>query len=351
MINIPPAALMDLETYLKQVSPILKEYKDFLKKNKGMFTKAGYNGLEHLTYDEYYQRELQDYAGGEYAGASWIEEAVTKRANERFGYNKQIATPELLATRDEFQTKLMDLLGGYYEHYQDRDIKSNKFIIRWAIDYKIYVEPIKNDEIQLSVVEAAANSVGVRVPKNLLDEQKRKEIIKGKLNPLIKSTIDELGKQFWEKAKADELDRFERTMKAYEQAPDKKEFKRKSQTYRMIEGVSQAELNRMAEMTATLQVQGFIHKMYDKFGGLLPSKECVKSVDFDGGLNINTFKVELVDGTKFRCENNIITNWSVLGNPYYQFPTTFSGLVLPNGVTMNQIGEADLKKHLNAGQQ
>ena len=92
--------------------------------------------------------------------------------------------------------------------------------------------------------------------------------------------------------------------------------------------------------------QSFIRKQTEKTDNILKGR-CAA---IEGKVVPNTLechlKFKLEDRSYFEMKCQIKTNYSSLGNPYYQFPTTFHNAILKDGTKIKKPSESKLKKLL-----
>lgn len=161
--SINNTALMTLSEYNDKVSPILKEFKKFIKKYSKYFKKANYYGVKYYTYPQYMEYEMgKDYkykASDEYFENNW------KRDNRVLD---EVPT-EVYSKYLEFQETFKSLFGEINLFCIENDEqKSNKRSVRRAIDSDLYIEYLKDGVIIPSKLEEVFSSVGLKIPTNIL---------------------------------------------------------------------------------------------------------------------------------------------------------------------------------------
>lgn len=157
-----PAYLLTLNEYQTQVVPLIKELQQIIKKNNAFkFTSYGL-----LSYDEYvsyikenghvllkYQtpQEIADYEFN--ALSKDISDDTVNRKNEIL--NKLIT--EYAIPKQLLQYDKKDL------------IKSNKKLVRNAMQDGLYINYLLKDELTMQELEKIADSVDVKIPKKILE--------------------------------------------------------------------------------------------------------------------------------------------------------------------------------------
>lgn len=114
------------------------------------------------------------------------------------------------------------------------------------------------------------------------------------------------------------------------------------------EFMTDERIETVSERAAQDEIDSFYFKMADKLGGFVTSiekqilsvkrEQKTKSTAFD-----NYMMFKFTDGSEFTVHNKIITNWSPLGNPFYQYPCTFIFAKLSTGEVVKNPYEASVK--------
>lgn len=235
-MNLKKAYLMTNEEYLSEVVPVLKAFKDFLKKNK-YFISLNYGNLPTISYPELveYMNRKQNIGGfdfeSEWRGVlpSYQEyERLMKKYNVKSGWElsdlmtkeekdfvaelskkeeEQIGKEELnkysydsreerlrrvwnskskydvdvkldapqkaIDQKNEFVEKLRAYFGDKIFNSsimkEADNLKSNKRVIRFAIDYDIYKDVLESGEVSIDELKKIVESAGVKIPKKLID--------------------------------------------------------------------------------------------------------------------------------------------------------------------------------------
>lgn len=107
------------------------------------------------------------------------------------------------------------------------------------------------------------------------------------------------------------------------------------------------EREKTAKRVAEDGAMSFVHKMCVKLGGIkfgddvLLTKTYGQSTPFESDTEVISSRF------KFTMHNSIITNYSVLGNGYYQFPCVFERVTIGD-TTFTRLSEYELKTKINA---
>ena len=203
------AYLMTLPEYLTEVVPVLQEYKKFLKKNK-FFISLSYNGIPHISYSELQEamRKKED-AGRDF---DFSKEDHYKRTPQNvldssWSYkdsameiNKSAPAKQILEQKNEYVSALTSFFGKEYflrSMGEPDNTKSNKRVIKFAIEEDIYKELLDKEQVTIAQLEEYAKSADVKLPKKLYNEStvRRENIYKEiyeKMPPINRQVLIEL---------------------------------------------------------------------------------------------------------------------------------------------------------------
>jgi hypothetical protein len=209
-----PAYLMTLEEYQQKVTPLIKEYKKFLRKNEQYFSKVSYNGLyvadlqeliETLNsgkeYPHYRMSRKEDYL---YRGYTPEEEARHKFSYHKTGnFNKDYVVEPTPKSILEEKNALIDTFRPYFtedeivQRVENDELNSPKRSIRRAIDNDTYKRLLEAKAVTLEQLEKVAGSVGVRLPKSIFSKTTQNQMEYEKklgelLRDLPKQSVDKL---------------------------------------------------------------------------------------------------------------------------------------------------------------
>jgi hypothetical protein len=215
---------MTLDEYQAKVSPIIKEYRKFIKKYEKWFAASAYNGLLYLSLEEvidslnngisYSQFRMPD-------KDSWFKDRTPEQqARYEYSYRKTRKFDENY-TQDPTPQYLIDEKNNYINKFKEfftqeeiesrveqDELKSNKRSVRRAIDNGTYAKMLESGEITIERLNEIGDSVGVRIPRSVLspkdklkaefDEKKRKALSElptisvEKMDALIQSILEDL---------------------------------------------------------------------------------------------------------------------------------------------------------------
>ena len=182
---------MTQDEYLQQVVPVLKEYKDFLKKNK-FFVQVNYGSIPEWSYPELVEiRKAHGKVGFlkfnfspemKMGSTSYIrteddlDKQLERSWEEQSGDNVSKEAPfNVIEKKREYVERLKNFFGvPFFENsIGDADVmKTNKRVIKYAIDNNIYKELLDSKKITIEELTKIAESAGVRIPAKLTDENK-----------------------------------------------------------------------------------------------------------------------------------------------------------------------------------
>ena len=104
-----------------------------------------------------------------------------------------------------------------------------------------------------------------------------------------------------------------------------------------------------AKRTVALILEGFINKNTAKLGAIVDKKQNMDEIKviynrLNGGHLENELLVTFKDGARFTVYSQTIYKRSSLGNPFYQYPTRFTNVILSNGQRMPAPDEENMNK-------
>ena len=183
IVNSNPTYLMTLEEYQKTVTPILQEYYKFTKKNWEYFVASDYHGVLYITFDELLSDIKKGTQTDRFRRDEYDKNTTSEQhAKKNFSYFKTgkfneeyepIPVPKDIV---EKKNEYLDKLRKYFTEEEivkriERDeTKSNKRSVRRAIDNDTYKKLLEEGTVSLDVIEKAAASVGVSLPKKIFSQ-------------------------------------------------------------------------------------------------------------------------------------------------------------------------------------
>jgi hypothetical protein len=202
--DFEPSYLMTLDEYREKVTPLIQAYKKFLRKNSNYFISPEYSGLAQYSLQE--ALELKDSPNAVFLGSYGRQMSTEKQVRYNYSYKKTrdfndkytepLVPQKLVDENKEFIKKLEKYftIEQLNNRVQDDETKSNKRGVRRAIDNGTYKQLLLDKKVQLSQLQKASESVGIRLPKSIFDKatqnQMKYEAELGKLLsniPLISS--------------------------------------------------------------------------------------------------------------------------------------------------------------------
>lgn len=161
------AAFMTSANYKVEVSPLIKAFNKFMKKNEQYFKKADYNGFVYLTFPEYFSKSLEalkkqklQFSDPEkYIKDSWSNSCKT--------FDEVPVT--ILEQYHILYNQLIEYFGDFMNKIEGDETNNNKRSVRRAIDNNFYIEALKEEFITPEHLNDIFTSVGLRIPKNILE--------------------------------------------------------------------------------------------------------------------------------------------------------------------------------------
>ena len=304
--------------------------------------------------------------------SEWIEQKELTKHARLIGSYLLKAYPELLPqsnpdfsgwglfASDFVPANLKRSYQGFrYSEFVCQDVEKSKVIYQKAEDQAKELSPLA-DHFEALAKRSLRNG---KLPKQEA-ERRRKEIIKGSLDPSLEKEISRL-KDKWEpviyEATLTHLisrrDSAALLLKEIDwKTPDpskaltredqirSKTISRRLKVFQ-VEGVVKSEetaekdiyalrpsannvLEKIAQTIATDESDGFYYKMADKLGGLVTdSRKTIQSVaDWNMGRKTpfeSAMRFTFSDGSRFVLQNTIVHTRSALGHPFFRYPTTF----------------------------
>lgn len=189
-----PAYLMTIEEYQQKVTPLIQEYRKFLRKNDEYFRNIDYGGLRVVDLQEV----IDSFNAGKNIGGHFRLVTEPKdwegrytpeqQARRTFAYYKTRDFNEDF-TADPTPQNVLDQKNDFLKKFEkyftqeeiDRrvendELKSPKRAIRRAIDNGTYKTLLENKEVTIEQLERVANSVGVRLPKSIFSKSTQNQM-------------------------------------------------------------------------------------------------------------------------------------------------------------------------------
>lgn len=172
---------MNLQEYLTEVVPVLKAYKDFLKKNK-YFKQVSYGSLPEYSYPELVEAMKNKLRIGsmrlDFSEPELSYETHQQKLDRFWGsstYNEahleKDPSEQVINKKNEFVTKLKEYFGDDFfgsRIGEPDNTKTNKRAIKYAIENGIYKKLIEDGDYSIADLNTIAESAGVKLPQNLV---------------------------------------------------------------------------------------------------------------------------------------------------------------------------------------
>jgi len=208
-----PAYLMTLDEYQQKVTPLMKEYRKWQKKNEKWFLPTNYNGLLIVDLQEVIDRLN---AGKEYGhfyihkGESYSEKkSPEQQARYWFSYYKTRNFDDnfsIEATPQNILDEKRNFMEKFSQFFTEKEIESSvekdelnspKRSIRRAIDNGTYKRLLEAKAVTLEQLEKVTGSVGVRIPKSVFSKSTQNQMdYEKKLGELMrnlpKQSVDQM---------------------------------------------------------------------------------------------------------------------------------------------------------------
>jgi hypothetical protein len=320
---------MTLDEYQSKVSPIIKEYRKFIKKYEKWFAAASYYGLLYLSLEEVidaFNNDIQYRNFSMPKKDSWTFRNFTPEQQARYEYSyRKTRNFDENYTQDPTPQYLIDEKNNYINKFKefftqeeinsevDQDeLKSNKRSVRRAIDNGTYARMLESGEITIERLNEIGDSVGVRIPKSVLSP---KEKLKAEFEEKKKKALSQLPKISVQKM--DELiQSILNDLKPLESEIFIKERKRILELFSKVTKLQEISVKDLAQMNLP-QINVYIitevrvikedRKTIDKF---------VK-VDLTDNweIELNKALVEFVEALKYKIIFSIINNFDRITVP------------------------------------
>lgn len=183
--GVKPAYLMTKSEYQKEVTPILKEFRKFLKKNDKQLIIDGYSGLNYLTFELWVQKEtLRD---------RWYKENMTDKEKMddliEAWTKRGKSTSKLPDSEYQKYTSFIQQLTPYFgeeniSKINPDELNSPKRSIRRAIDKDVYQPLLLDGTITYGNLSEILTSVSLKVP-NKLENVATKVVVEKKTTSTI----------------------------------------------------------------------------------------------------------------------------------------------------------------------
>ena len=216
---------MTLDEYQAKVSPIIKDYRKFIKKYEKWFAASAYNGLLYVSLEEVIDALNSGISYSNFRLPSkddWTYRNFTPEQQARYEYSyRKTRNFDENYTQEPTPKYLIDEKNNYINKFKEfftkdeiesrveqDELKSNKRSVKRAIDNGTYAKMLESGEITIERLNEIGDSVGVRIPRSVLspkdklkaefEEKKRKALSQlprisiEKMDALIKNILEDL---------------------------------------------------------------------------------------------------------------------------------------------------------------
>jgi len=318
---------MTLEQYKEQIVPKIVEMKKIIRKK--YLKSAEFYGILHLPKEEYVSYQVEKARGREY----FDEKFQIEFANE--GWHKMgLKTDPIPAELLEGFNKIFNEISPLFINHTKADIsklhKDHKAEIRRAIDTDVYVKELKSGELTFDELEPICDSVGVRIPKRVLELKEKVEAglysresvkVNSEFLKSIRNFLAPMVKEL-EQMKRDQLmawvNEFEGQDKSFYDYWDKTKKRRdvSGELAMLFRGKQRSDdfdkrLKNLCEHYADSYVSTFIGRLENKLGHVnlnwgIPKIEFISDRRFTGGqLNVD-FQLTYDNGEVISGNSNVI---------------------------------------------
>lgn len=208
--QLKPAYLMTLDEYQSNVTPIIKDFQKFIRKNAAYLQKEDYHGFKYITWKEilekigkFYTEPTEEHKW--YKDISkkdrdkFIEEDTLRKKSyweQHTGKAPDINVPqEVLDTYNDYQSKFEIIFGDNIRRIEGDETKSNKRSVRRAIDDDVYKKMLEEGSITIEELNKIASSVGVTLPKRVFSESTIKQNERDALYKKIYDSMPSVNKE------------------------------------------------------------------------------------------------------------------------------------------------------------
>lgn len=169
---------MTLEQYKKDIVPLIVELKKILRKK--YLIPAGYHSLKHLTKPQFIEKEVKE--GVERSkknGYSNLDADYHREYAEKKWEKSNLKSDEIPQDLYERYLEIYNTLKPLFINENKFELsklhKDHKSEVRHAISDDVYINEIKNDQVDFNLLEKVCKSLGVILPKRVYDLKEKSE--------------------------------------------------------------------------------------------------------------------------------------------------------------------------------
>lgn len=173
--GVKSAYLMTLSEYNEKVSPVLKEFSKWIKKNLQYYIVWDYSFINYITWEDYKEKELESFRRNKYSlGVEYIQ----KRWKEMNGVEPEENIPESISKQFKEYKDFFTVVFGSTERVDSDEIKSNKRAIKRAFENDTYLDMLRDGRITVEELTRICDSAGVKVQSGVLKKANVKPVVK-----------------------------------------------------------------------------------------------------------------------------------------------------------------------------
>ncbi len=273
---------------------------------------------------------------------------------------------------------VLSMMNNYSMSNAKRNLEKN-LTVDFNIEERLYVDKYYSNFDKWAELNDKIEEIR-KILNPTAKERKLKELkeIKGKLNPAIKTVIDDIAENFRQVIEKNELGGYEKSLEQFrtkhgDSISYEETTKIINRRYFMWGGVNQKLyikpknttnysyvydlvlvsnyqkiMEDVANQVSYDTIVLFKSKMYDKIGGMITDIDKDFKVEVLGDKwTYNDIFFTFEDGSKFSIRNKIVSNVNQQNTFYYTYPTTFHDAYLPNGEKISKPNEYTVKKSFN----
>lgn len=173
-VDIKPAYLMTLPEYTEKVSPVIKEFSKWIKKNLQYYIVWDYSFINYITWEDFKEKELESFRRNKYGlGVDYINKTWLRQN----GVAPVETIPDSVSNQFKEYKNFFALVFGNKRVDSDEG-KSNKKSIRRAFEDDTYLDMLRDGSLTVDELTTICDSAGVRVQAGVLKKANVKPVVK-----------------------------------------------------------------------------------------------------------------------------------------------------------------------------
>lgn len=173
--GVKPAYLMTLSEYNEKVSPVLKEFTKWIKKNLQYYIVWDYSFINYITWNDFKEKELESFRRNKYSlGVEYIQ----KRWREMNGVEPEENIPDSVSKQFKEYKDFFSVVFGNTLRVDSDEVKSNKRAIKRAFENDTYLDMLRDGKITVDELTRICDSAGVKVQSGVLKKANVKPVVK-----------------------------------------------------------------------------------------------------------------------------------------------------------------------------